>query len=316
MVFTVLFGQKTELNPIFKNPNVDYVCFADTPPSQANGWDIRLIEPVHPEDLPRSSRHPKILTHEYLPEYSRSIYVDSSVEIIENPETLWSRLVPNETQVFGAMLHSFHKTLLEEISAISQLRFEDTPTLARTVAALHKINRELLFLRPVWGGVLAKRHNHPTCVSAMKSWFELVKEFSRRDQVSLPVVLSKLKISDYQLSDIDNLASIFHKWPVGGYVKPTTYSVPPQESPKWFEWINHEHIRAVELINEPLVFERDSLLKERDSLTHERNSLLHERDSLLHDRIEILESNSWKVTRPLRALSKILKGNKNSGPAN
>jgi hypothetical protein len=57
-----------------------------------------------------------------------------------------------------------------------------------------------------------------------------------------------------------------------------------------------------------LLTERDSLLTERDSLLTERDSLLTERDALVSERELFLNSNSWKITRSLRSLRKLLRG--------
>ena len=42
-------------------------------------------------------------------------------------------------------------------------------------------------------------------------------------------------------------------------------------------------------------------------LTHQRDELTHQRDELTHQRDELLNSKSWKITSPLRALVKIFK---------
>ena len=54
--------------------------------------------------------------------------------------------------------------------------------------------------------------------------------------------------------------------------------------------------------------ERDALVAERDHLNHERNALVAERDHLNHERQRFLNSTSWKLTKPLRILSSLMKG--------
>jgi glycosyltransferase involved in cell wall biosynthesis len=56
-----------------------------------------------------------------------------------------------------------------------------------------------------------------------------------------------------------------------------------------------------------LTTERDSLITERDSLITERDSLITERDSLITERDSLINSNSWKLTKPFRALSEVLR---------
>ena len=57
-----------------------------------------------------------------------------------------------------------------------------------------------------------------------------------------------------------------------------------------------------------LIKERDALIIERDHLNHERSSLISERDHLNHERNRFLNSTSWKLTKPLRVISSLIKG--------
>jgi hypothetical protein len=69
-----------------------------------------------------------------------------------------------------------------------------------------------------------------------------------------------------------------------------------------------ERNKKIFTVQQSRLTERDSLLAERDSLLAERDSLLAERDSLLAERDSLLTSNSWKITRPLRFVGKMLRG--------
>jgi len=56
-----------------------------------------------------------------------------------------------------------------------------------------------------------------------------------------------------------------------------------------------------------LAVERDSFRAERDGLAIERDSLRAERDGLAIERNGLLESTSWRLTAPIRALRKLLR---------
>src|SRR5436190_13933362 len=81
VVYTVLMGGYEPLleQHVAARFDTDLVCFTDDPALASPTWQIRLVEPSLPSDSGRSSRRPKILAHEYLPDYDESIYVDNSV---------------------------------------------------------------------------------------------------------------------------------------------------------------------------------------------------------------------------------------------
>jgi hypothetical protein len=60
-----------------------------------------------------------------------------------------------------------------------------------------------------------------------------------------------------------------------------------------------------------LVTERDALVTERDALVTERDALVTERDALVTERDALLASNSWKLTKPLRSIFRVV-GQKSS----
>jgi hypothetical protein len=300
-VYTVLMGQVAELNPIVEDANIDYICFTDQDLPSAFGWELRRISPILPDDIPRSSRHPKILPHLYLPEYKKSIYLDSSVELSQSPQGLWNHLITDEKTLFGGIYHSLNFTLLEELLDVAQLKYESSAAIERAVRDLQFEIPEFLFLHPVWGGVLARRHMSEPVVASMERWYGLLEIYSRRDQISLPVALKLLRTTEIELRKIDNRFSEFHRWPVRGYTKPKNYTIEGPNLLPWQPWISEKYERLVENLSVPKVAERDSLLTERDSLLTERDSLLTERDSLVNSR-------SWRITGPLRAASRLFQG--------
>jgi hypothetical protein len=283
VVYTVLMGQAADLNPVPTSTTTDYVCFADQKISQPNGWTVRLVEPVIPGDSARSSRHPKAKPHLYLKDYSRSIYIDSSVRLLQDPENLWNRLMPKPEMIFGAIYHSFHFTIMEEIRAISALGYESDAVMLKHLESSEQESPGYLNTRTIWGGILTRRHNNKDLIDPMDSWFSKILNSSKRDQLSLPLALRKLRGDQIHISHLDNHVSEFHVWPSGGYQKP--HSSVNREAPK-HNW---------SFLEKP---ERDALITQRDALINERNALLIERRALL-------DSTSWRLTAPLRSIRRL-----------
>jgi len=285
VVYTVLFGQRAKLNAPPISENADFVCLTDQTELDANGWEVKTLKPTLPDDVPRSSRHPKIMPHLYFNDYSRSIYIDSSVLLVTDPEVLWSELVNSEQVLFGGIAHSFHVNMLEELEAVSSSGYEANQVITSQVRFILGFFKEYLSVRPIWGGVLARRHNAPECKHSMELWFSLIMNHSRRDQLSLPVALRTLRGDQVQVSFLDNLDSELYKWPVGGYVKPSTYFHTNSKSLK----LETGHLDRVDRLSVNHLTVRNKLHK----LTTERDALTTERDAMLSTKL-------WRWTKATR----------------
>ena len=130
VAYTCIFGTGYSLPDIFYSESVRFICFTDQDNLVPNGWEIVQSTPILKADLARSSREHKIRPHRYLREFKRSIYIDPSVEIIANPHDLWNFLMGgNDSSIFGALLHSFRGSVLEEFEAVYHHKLDSTKSL-------------------------------------------------------------------------------------------------------------------------------------------------------------------------------------------
>jgi hypothetical protein len=188
--------------------------------------------------------------------------------------------MPKPEMLFGGIHHSFHFTIEEEIRAISALGYESDAVMLKHLELSEQESPGYLNTRTIWGGILTRRHNNKDLTDPMDVWFSKILNSSKRDQLSLPLALRKLRGDQVHITHMDNQVSDFHVWPSGGYQKP--YSSVNLDTPKP-EW---------SLVEKPVT---DALITQRDALRNERDALLIERRALL-------ESTSWRLTRPLRDL--------------
>lgn len=213
VVYTVVLGTAHELPPRYKKADVDWICFTDQDSIDSKGWTMVKIEPYFPFDLERSSREPKTRAHLWLKDYERSIYVDSKVQLKCNPEDLWKALIPTDETAVGAIEHSFRESVAQEIEGIYSLGLDHWYPLENFRRVMAEISPEYLNSRPIWGGIIARRHHHPTVSEAMDLWFSMILHFSKRDQLYFPYVLSRIGAKSVSISQIDNRSSKFHVWP-------------------------------------------------------------------------------------------------------
>lgn len=222
-VYTVIIGQDYQLPPISPEPGVEYFCFSDCQDLEAGHWKLVPVRPILPADPVRSSREYKIRAHRYLQDYAGSLYLDSSVELLASPTLIWRQLMGSPDCVFGALFHSFRDTISKEFEAVAKGHLDIPGILSQQYECYRKFYPAVLGQKPVWGGLLARRHNNPDCIDAMEQWFAEVMRYSRRDQLSLPVALSTLALSKLSISNTDIRQSEFHRWPIAGHKRPAKY---------------------------------------------------------------------------------------------
>lgn len=230
VIYTVVIGGDYDLPPTRPQEGVDFICFTDQPKLDPNGWTVRKISPFLPSDTFRSSRDIKIRPHRWLAEYSRSIYIDSSVELTSDPEKIWNHLIPNNIVTFGGFFHSYRRTIEDEFSAVEKSRLDYRLILTEQLNAYQTHHPQILQDKPIWGGFLARRHNLQPCVEAMEIWFAHVLRYSRRDQLSLPIALFSLSAEQKNIVSSSIRKSPFHQWPVSKKPKPPGYNVKDNES--------------------------------------------------------------------------------------
>ncbi len=225
VIYTVVMGGDYDLTPTRPQDGVDYICFTDRQGLKPNGWIVRNVLPFIPSDTIRSSREPKIRPHRYLSDYANSIYIDSTVHLRKDPFVLWDYLIPDESAVFGGFFHSFRATVADEFSAVAEAKLDYQHTIVEQLQAYRTHHAQTLNEKPVWGGVLARRHNAHSCLDAMEVWFAHVLRYSRRDQLSLPLALSHLPDKQRNIILADIQLTEFHEWPVSSKPKPPGYTV-------------------------------------------------------------------------------------------
>jgi len=214
-VYTCLLGRYEKLveQPVALKSKVPFICFTDQDDIRSDTWTIRLVEPVLELDAPRSSRHPKILPNLYLKEFSQSLYIDNSVRLKKDPGEILEFMLKDSSTEAAFIRHSFRDDLWDEYAAV-QVASLDTPfTISETLDCILSMAPECLDEPPIWGAFIARRHNQVNVVNAMTKWWTHVLRYSRRDQLTLPGILSSSKLS-YIILDLDNHSSVYHEWPI------------------------------------------------------------------------------------------------------
>ncbi|MDR1427152.1 MAG: hypothetical protein LBJ08_05275, partial [Bifidobacteriaceae bacterium] len=110
--------------------------------------------------------------------------------------------------------HSFREELLDEFFAVVVSGFDDPTRVYEQLIHYGETRPDALGARPLWTGMMARRAA-PEVAATMRSWMDHVLRYSRRDQLSLPYVLSSSPVR-WRGIELDNQTSRWHRWPPVG----------------------------------------------------------------------------------------------------
>jgi hypothetical protein len=192
VVYTALFGDYDDLiDPPEKFEGCDFVCFTDQKHLKSDIWDIRLVEDC---DLPPNmmNRRYKIFPHFYFSEYERSLYVDASVAIKKDP----SKLANKYLEKFNIAIpqHYARNCVYDEAEVLVSLNKAPYDVVENQINS-YKDHGFPSNYGLTENGVIFRTHNIDEVIKLMESWWSELHTFSQRDQLSLPFLAWKQKIT-------------------------------------------------------------------------------------------------------------------------
>lgn len=205
-VYTCITGDYDNLNEIaIKNNNVDYYCFTNNKKIKSKTWNVIYIEDNELNNY-YLSRKIKMLGHPLINEnYDVSIWVDGAIIFDKDIMEFYEAECDTKDYSFFAFKHHSRDCLYDEINACARFKKDSIDKLKEHYKFLKKENY------PKKSGlyemtVFVKRHNDPIVKRTMNMWFDMIQEYSKRDQLSFMYCVSKtnLKIKSIDLNIWDN----------------------------------------------------------------------------------------------------------------
>ncbi|MFA0052854.1 hypothetical protein AB4403_17655 [Vibrio breoganii] len=180
VVYTVVTDGYDNVNPI-KNPNkeVDYVLVSNEPIPDVEGWttvikNSRLKNTIF-------NRNFKINPDVLFPHYEQSIYIDGNIEIVGDIEE-FILSIPPDTKM-ALFDHPLHKTAKQEFEAIVKMgyanynsafeQYKDYETFYTVQDRFFECN------------IIYRKHNDPSVILAMRTWWSEFLSGIKRDQLSM-----------------------------------------------------------------------------------------------------------------------------------
>jgi hypothetical protein len=174
VIYTASFGRR--ITPSNKQwPKTRMVCFSDIKPPEP--WEWVKIDPSH-EDPVRSAKLPKILPWLFIDEWDESLWIDCNMVIKKLPS-------PKDDIAFHQ--HRSRKCIFKEAHVCISKGKDDKEIIENQMERYKNfpINNGL------WEGGLIYRRNTDKIKALCEDWMNEIDNGSRRDQLSLPVVLDR-----------------------------------------------------------------------------------------------------------------------------
>lgn len=194
VVYTCIWGRYDKIiEPLYVNPNIDYVIFTDQEIDGNSAW--KKIDVPQPKEIEGMSpievnRFIKILPHLFLKEYDYSIYVDGNIRIIADMMPLIIDMGSNYIGIHNYTTDCIYK-MRDAIIAGKKASAKDVKS------QIEKYKHEGY---PKGFGafecnVIIRKHNDNRCIELMNKWWdEFIKTTSKRDQLSFMYVLWKSRL--------------------------------------------------------------------------------------------------------------------------
>ena len=186
-IYTSVFGKYDNLlEPLFLPDNCDFFVITDLEVDSSSAWKkIDTLPEMANMSNVEKNRYVKINPHLLFKDYDYSIYVDGNIKIMSDLTEYIHML--NEVGI-GTHLHHLRNCVYDELIAINKSKKDTKENIAKHRKLLDENGMPKKY-GLLQCSVIVREHNNPTCVKIMNEWWNEFKNYSKRDQISLPHVL-------------------------------------------------------------------------------------------------------------------------------
>ncbi len=210
VIYTAIFGGKDNLiEPEYIPAGYDLVCFTDNGNLKSDVWEVKKVEPEF-EDPVRSAKIYKVLPHKFLSDYNVSIWIDGNLLVRGDVNKLIKKYLENYN--LAIFSHNQHKKRWKKLFWVKNIedcrnciydeakyllkigkegKYKDDPKVIKEQIKKYQRNGYPKNKGLVVGMVILRRHNEFDIIKVMKDWWQEIKDYSRRDQLSFNYVAWK-----------------------------------------------------------------------------------------------------------------------------
>lgn len=186
VVYTSLFGDYDKLSEIKDTDELcDYICFTDQENLSVPGWDIRIIK--HASDPVLMNRMYKMLPHQHLNNYNKSLYVDSNIVVSGKLSTLIDMYV--NKQDISIPKHFMRNCSYSEASFCYENDKINGTTYDYIIKKVYRFHGFPENFGLGENNIIIRTHKSKALNQAMEQWWDMFINIARRDQLLLMFIL-------------------------------------------------------------------------------------------------------------------------------
>jgi hypothetical protein len=200
VVYSILIGKYDKISTFAKQKDYKYFLFSDIKYDNTN-WTIIPFSKIKKKKISKikMTRYIKLFPHLFFKNYELSIYIDASYVINGDLNELLLRALNPSFDLY-LLQHPERNKVFQEFSAVIYCKKEKK----RIVNLVKKRYKKTKFpdkLELTENSIIIRRHNNKNIIKLMKAWWNEIKNYSYRDQLSLNYAIWKLnlKIKIYYL---------------------------------------------------------------------------------------------------------------------
>ena len=188
VIYTCITGGYDDLHDVsaygYVAPEWDYVCFSDDPALVAEKtvgiWEVRPLAFAE-LDGTRNNRWHKTHPHVLFPDAAESIYIDANIDIL-------SPVLFEDIDGIGASIalprHFDRQCVYSEFDIVLKRGMDDRMAVERLRRGIEASGMPRNY-GLAENNILYRRHHEPGIVDLDEAWWKLIRDSSKRDQLSL-----------------------------------------------------------------------------------------------------------------------------------
>jgi len=190
VIYSALVGNyDTITEPTCFPSNVDFILFTNQPQIKSSIWEVRPLS-YFDSDPTRMARYIKTNPHAFLDAYDISIWIDANLQLVGNISNYINKITSSPDKIFALYKHPFRDSIEQEVNKCIEFN-KDTSDILTDQLNHYKSNFRIPKKSLFETGFLIRRHNEKLCKKINTDWWSEIQNWSKRDQISLPIVLDK-----------------------------------------------------------------------------------------------------------------------------
>ena len=195
-LYRCMFGNYDFVIPDFKMfGNIDYYLFTDNPSINIKNYKTILVKRQF-SNASLDNRYIKIILPRVLYTYSLTIYMDMNIQISGDILILINRFINSSSEI-GLFSHPYKNSIEDEVALCLSKKKCNENDLKEEIEYYSSLNIEKKVDFITDNSIIFRKKHSKKMTEAMLKWFDLVKKFSGRDQISFPIIRELFNFKEY-----------------------------------------------------------------------------------------------------------------------